>query len=61
MTQFSELHTIDPEHIHKYQIDKFIRLRNGENDYLISNNIKNKKKYFHKITDPNLTEPKSEG
>lgn len=46
-----------PEHTHKYQIDKFFRLRNGEDDFLVSNNPKNKKKYFHKITDSNLAEP----
>jgi hypothetical protein len=46
-----------PEHTHKYQIDKFFRLRNGKDDFLVSNNPKNKKKYFHKITDPNLAEP----
>ena len=48
-----------PQHTHKYKVSKFHRLKGENADYLIAENEKGNN-YFHKVTDPALTEPRSE-
>lgn len=55
------LEVVPERHKNKFGSDKFYHLENNKNEYIIANNPKNGKKYFHIIKDLNLAEPKSDG
>lgn len=48
-----------PQHVHKYDITQFHRLRGKNADYLVAENAKGNK-YFHKVASPGIAGPKPE-